>query len=242
MFFLRQNKFNTMENVERIKSGIKGMDELISGGFPKDSTILVAGTTGTGKTTLCLNFLMNGALKYKEPGVYISLEEEPKRIINNVKSCFSWSIDELIKKNMIKLVKAELYDFDKLKILIEDEVDAIKAKRLIIDPTTIISLYFEKPLEIRRSIFDLDRSVKKLGCTTLMTSEIPEGTAGISAFGVEEFVADGIIILFYYTGKRFTRALSIRKMRATRHDTGIHPIEITRDGIVVYPSERVKMS
>jgi len=232
-----------MENVERIKSGVKGLDELIAGGFPKDSTILVTGTTGTGKTTLCLNFLVNGALKYKEPGVYVSLEEEPERVLSNIKSSFSWPIDELIKKNMIKIVKAEIYDFDKLKILIEDEVDALKAKRLVIDPTTIISLYFEKPLEIRRSIFDLDRAVKKLGCTTLMTSEVSEGTAGISAFGVEEFVTDGIIILFYYTGKEFakaSRAISIRKMRATKHDTGIHPIEITRDGIVVYPSEKVK--
>jgi len=171
------------------------------------------------------------------------LEEEPERVLSNIKSSFSWPIDELIKKNMIKIVKAEIYDFDKLKILIEDEVDALKAKRLVIDPTTIISLYFEKPLEIRRSIFDLDRAVKKLGCTTLMTSEVSEGTAGISAFGVEEFVTDGIIILFYYTGKGFakaSRAISIRKMRSTKHDTGIHPIEITRDGIVVYPSEKVR--
>jgi len=230
-----------MEIIERVKTGIKGLDELIFGGFPKNSTILIAGTTGTGKTTFGLNFLVNGALKYKEPGVYVSLEEEPKRIIENIKSSFSWPIDKLIKKNSLKLVKAELYDFDKLKILIEDEVDAIKAKRLVIDPTTIISLYFEKPLEIRRGIVDLDRSVKKLGCTTLMTCEIPEGTRGISMFGVEEFVADGIIILFYHAKDTILRALTIRKMRATRHDTGIHPIEITRDGIVVYPSRRSKI-
>jgi len=138
---------------------------------------------------------------------------------------------------MLKFVKAELYDFDKLKILIEDEVDAMKAKRLVIDPTTIISLYFEKPLEIRRSIFDLDRSVKKLGCTSLLVCEIPEGTKGISAFGVEEFVTDGIIILYYSGDRKFDRGLAIRKMRATRHDTRVHPMEITKEGIVVYPSE-----
>lgn len=227
-----------MENIERTKSGIKGLDELISGGFPKESTIMITGGPGTGKTTFSLNYLINGALDYKETGVYISLEEEPTRIINNIKSSFSWPVEELIRKKLLKFVRAELYDFDKLKIMIEDEVDAMKAKRLVIDPTTIVSLFFEKPLEIRRSILDLDRIVKKLGCTSLLVCEVPEGTKGISSFGVEEFVADGIIIMYYIANGRFTRALSIRKMRATRHDIGLHPIEITRDGIIVYPTER----
>lgn len=227
-----------MEGVERTKTGIKGLDELLSGGFPKESTILLTGGPGTGKTTFCLNYLVGGAVDYKEKGVYISLEENPKRVINNFKSSFSWPLDELIKKKMLKFVKAELYDFDKLKILIEDEVEAMQAKRLVIDPTTIISLYFERPLEIRRSIFDLDRTVKKLGCTSLLVCEIPEGTKGISAFGVEEFVTDGIIIMHYREDGRFTRGLSVRKMRATKHDTRVHPIEITKDGIVVYPHEK----
>lgn len=229
-----------MEKVERVKTGIKGLDEVISGGFPKGSTILVTGGPGVGKTSLCMNFLVGGALNYKEQGVYVSLEEEPKRTMYNIKSSFSWPIDELVKKNLIKFVKAELYDFDKLKILLEDEVDAMKAKRLVIDPTTIISLFFEKPLQIRRSIYDLDRCAKKLGCTTLMTCEVPEGTVGISAFGVEEFVVDGIIVLLYLEKKdTFTRGLRIRKMRATRHDIALHPVEITRDGMVVYPKERI---
>jgi len=227
-----------MEAVERTKSGIKGLDELISGGFPRESTILITGGPGTGKTTFTLNYLINGALDYKEKGVYVSLEEEPARIINNIKSSFSWPVEELIKKKMLKFVRAELYDFDKLKIMIEDEVDAMKAKRLVIDPTTIISLFFEKPFEVRRNILELDRIVKKLGCTSLLVCEMPEGTKGISAFGVEEFVADGIIIMYYIEDGRFTRALSVRKMRATRHDIGLHPIEITKDGIVVYPAER----
>lgn len=231
-----------METVERTKSGIKGLDELISGGFPRESTIMVTGGPGTGKTTLAINYLVSGAVDYKEKGVYISLEEDPQRTINNIKGSFSWPIEELIKKKMLKFIRAELYDFDKLKIMIEDEVESMKAKRLVVDPTTIISLFFEKPFEVRRSILDLDRTVKKLGCTTLMICEVPEGTKGISVFGVEEFVADGIIIMHYLEDGKFNRALSIRKMRATRHDIGVHPIEITKDGIVVYPSERIEPS
>ncbi|HKZ45531.1 MAG TPA: ATPase domain-containing protein, partial [archaeon] len=109
-----------METVERVKTGVKGFDELISGGFPKESTIMIAGGPGTGKTTFSLNYLVKGALDYKESGVYVSLEEEPSRIISNTKSVFSWPIDELIKRKTLKFVRAELYDFEKLKIMIED--------------------------------------------------------------------------------------------------------------------------
>jgi KaiC/GvpD/RAD55 family RecA-like ATPase len=226
-----------MECVERAKTGIKGLDELLSGGFPRESTIMLTGGPGAGKTTFSMNYLVNGATHYGENGVYVSLEEEPERIIRNSMSCFNWPVEELIKKKRLKLVRAELYDFDKLKIMIEDEVDALKAKRLVIDPTTIISLFFEKPLEIRRAIIDLDRVVKKLGCTSLLICEMPEGTKGISAFGVEEFVADGIIVMYHFRGEKYTRAISIKKMRATRHDVGLHPVEITTEGIVVYPSD-----
>lgn len=230
-----------MEKLVRVKSGIKGLDELISGGFPSASTVLVTGGAGTGKTTMCLNYLIQGALTYKEPGVFISLEEDPERIIWNAKTSFSWPVDDLIKKKLLKFVRAEVYDFDKLRMVIEDEVDSICAKRLVIDPTTVLSLYFEKPLEIRRGILDLDRMLKKIGCTTLLTSEVAEGLSGISAFGVEEFTADGIIILYYLRRENvFVRALTIRKMRATKHDTGIHPIEITKDGVIIYKNKLIK--
>jgi KaiC/GvpD/RAD55 family RecA-like ATPase len=226
--------------IERINSGVEGLDKLISGGFPKGSTILITGGPGTGKSTLCLNYLVSGALNYNEPGIYISLEEDPPRTIWNIKASFSWPIEELIKKNIIKLVKAEIYDFDKLRMLIEDEVDSIGAKRLVIDPTTVLGLFFERPLEIRRGILDMDRMLKKMGCTSLLTSDVPEGSTGISSFGIEEFTSDGIIILYYLQKRNvFIRALTVRKMRATKHDNGIHPMEITQDGIVVYPKELI---
>ncbi len=229
-----------MTKIERVKTGIKGLDELISGGIPAQSTILLSGVAGSGKTLFAFQFLYNGAVKYKEPGVYISLEEEPERIIKSVSVTFGWNLNNLIKKKLISVIKAELYNFDKLKMLIQDEVDRIKAKRLVIDQSTILGLFFEKPLEVRKGIFELSRMLRKLGCTTILISELTEGTTGISAFGVEEFIVDGIIILYYLKeGNVFTRALSIRKMRNTDHDTGIHPIRITKDGIIVYPTEQV---
>lgn len=229
-----------MGEVDRIKTGIKGLDELIAGGVPKGSTVLITGGPGTGKSTFGLNFLVNGALKYNEPGLYVSLEEEAERLIKNVKSTFDWPLDELIKKKMLKILKAELYDFEKLKMTIENEVESRNVQRLVIDPSTVIGLYFENPLQIRRSMLELDKLLKKLGCTTFMICEVPEGHQGISVFGVEEFTADGIIILYYVReGNVFIRAMTVRKMRATEHDKTIHPMGITKDGVVVYPTSKV---
>ncbi|MEM5882734.1 MAG: ATPase domain-containing protein [Candidatus Aenigmatarchaeota archaeon] len=226
--------------VERIKTGIPGLDDLIAGGFPQSSTILLSGVAGAGKTIFCLQFIYNGAYVYNEPGVYISLEEEPERLISYAAEEFNWNFKELIEKKMVSFVSAEMYSFEKLRDLIETEVIRLRAKRLVIDPSTILGLYFEKALQVRKSILDLTRLVKRLGCTTILVSEIEEGSGKISGLGVEEFVVDGIIILYYIKEAGFyTRGLCVRKMRATDHDSGIHPIQITRNGLVVFPKEQI---
>ena len=232
--------FFVVEKIERVRSGIPGLDELIEGGFPKNSIILVTGGPGTGKTILTSQFIIKGAEKYKEPGIFISLEEEPERMITNFESSFNWPIRKLIKKKLVTIIRAELYDFAKLKLMIEEQVEKLNAKRLVLDPATVIGMFFERELEIRRALLELNRLLKRLNCTSLLTCEVPEGKGGLSAFGIEEFTSDGIIVLHCFKeGNVFTRALSVRKMRATNHDMGIHPIRITSDGMVVYSTEQV---
>jgi KaiC/GvpD/RAD55 family RecA-like ATPase len=227
------------ETIERVVSGVKGLDELTRGGFPKWSTILVSGTPGTGKTILSIQFLVNGAIQQNEKGVYISMEEDVNRIKKYMHAAFGWELDELEKKKKVLFIKSELYDFEAFKNLIETNVEKIGAERIVIDPLTVISLFFERPLEIRRSLIDLDKLLKRLCCTTLLTCEIPEGSNAISSFGIEEFIADGIIVLSYYPGVK-PRGITIRKMRATDHDTDIHPFEIkSKKGIVIYPTEKL---
>jgi KaiC/GvpD/RAD55 family RecA-like ATPase len=228
-----------MNGIERTPSGIKGLDTLLKGGFPKYSTILISGTPGTGKTILSIQFLVNGALEYKEKGVYISLEEDVNRIKKYMYTTFGWPLEELQKKGKLILVKSDIYDFEVFKNLIESNVEKIGAERIVIDPLTVISLFFERPLDIRRSLLDLDKLLKRLNCTTLLTCEIPEGTNAISSFGIEEFTCDGIILLSYFPGLS-PRGITIRKMRATNHATEIYPFEIkSNKGIVVYPTEKL---
>lgn len=226
--------------VERVKTGIPGLDDLIGGGFPKDSTILLSGVAGAGKTIFCLQFIYNGAYVYNEPGVYLTLEEDPERLMDYALENFNWNFKELVERKLVSFVSAEMYSFEKLKDLVESEVANIKAKRLVVDPSTILGLYFEKTLQVRKSILDLSRLVKRLGCTTILVSEIEESSGKISALGVEEFVTDGILILHYIKEAGFyTRGLCVRKMRATDHDSGVHPIQITKNGLVVFPKEQI---
>jgi circadian clock protein KaiC len=224
--------------MEQVTTGIKGLDVLLRGGLPKGSTTLVSGTPGSGKTILSMQFLVNGYLEAKEKGFYISLEEDVDRMENYMSKSFRWPIRELRKKGSLIMLRSDVYDFEKFKDLIETTVEKNGIERVVIDPITVISLFFEKPLEIRRSLLELDRMLKKLNCTSLLTCEIPEGTNAISSFGIEEFTSDGIIILTYKIGA--PRGIVIRKMRLVDHDKEIHPFEIKEGkGIVVYPTEKL---
>jgi KaiC/GvpD/RAD55 family RecA-like ATPase len=227
------------ETLELIKSGVKGLDEILGGGIPKDSLVLLSGTCGTGKSIFAMNFLIDGALM-GEPGVYISLEESPETNIKQMK-LFGWPIDELVKKKRLLIIQPELYNFDALLTTIEDGVNRINAKRLVIDSASIIGMYFEDPYKVRKSLLQLGTMLKKLDCTTIAIDEIAEGKPTLSAFGVEEFVADGVIILYLIKrGNLFIRACVVRKMRNMNHSTKIHPMEIkSPGGIIVYPSQEL---
>ncbi len=227
------------DSVERIPTGIEGFDDLVEGGIPEKSIVLLTGTTGTGKSIFSMEFLIEGALR-GEPGVYISLQESMQETINQMRF-FGWPVDRLIDEGKIIIIQPELYNFNALLTAIEDAIDKVQAKRLVIDSVSIIGMYFEDQFKIRKSLLELGQLLKKLGCTTLAISEVGEGKVELSPYGVEEFVSDGVIILYFIKkGNMFLRAVAVRKLRSTNHSTKIHPIEIKRPGgIIVYPSEEV---
>ena len=227
------------EEILRIETGIEGFDELIEGGLPDNSFTLVSGGTGTGKSIFAINFLAYGAMQ-GEPGVYVSLEEGYKENKAQMRM-FDWDIDELQKKGTLMILQPKIYNFEKLMESIQDAIDSIGAKRLVIDSVSVFEIYFEDQFKTRRNILDLARALKEMGVTTLAISETTDEIKGMSRHGVEEFLSDGVVIL-YLTRKAntFTRAISIRKMRGTKHSLRMHPIDISvPNGITVYPFEEV---
>jgi len=224
--------------VERVKTGIPGLDELINGGIPSGSTILLSGTSGAGKTIFCSQFIYNGAKSFNEPGVYLSVEEPIENIRRNMK-LFGIDFEPLEKKGKIKLVTFDPLAEDLIETL-RSAISSINAKRVCVDSLVGWSLVLEKPRDIRRGLINLRMTLKSFNCTSILTTEIPAGDTGISRFKVEEFIVDGVIVLNYIKRDRvFERSVMIWKMRGTSHSKKIHPFEITEKGIVIYPEEEV---
>ena len=227
-----------MVQVERTKTGIPGMDELIGGGFPKGNLIVIAGDPGSGKTSLCLQYLYNGATQFNEAGIFISMEESGEEIIEYAEQ-FGFDFKKLINSGKLKLIAVELYDFDKLKNLIEDTVQSIGAKRLVIDPGVIFRLYFERELDARKRIVSLGKMLKSIACTSIITNEISLDKTQ-SLFGLVEYVADGVILMYHTKiENRFVRSIGVLKMRSTKISEKLHPLLITSKGVQVLPKQEL---
>ena len=133
----------------------------------------------------------------------------------------------------MKIVTVELYDFERLKNVIEDTIRSIGAKRVVIDPGVIFRLFFDRELDARKRIVSLGKMLKKIGCTTIITNEISLDKIS-SLYGLEEYVSDGVILLYHTKLKnRFVRSIGILKMRNTVISEQLKPIQITSKGIKV---------
>jgi KaiC/GvpD/RAD55 family RecA-like ATPase len=220
-----------VKKTNRVPTGIPGLDELIEGGFIPNSVVMVTGEAGTGKTIFCTQFIWN-ALCLGENGVYVTLQQTPEELMDDV-ATFGRDFRKAQELGQCRIVYIEPQDIKKITNIILKNVKEINAKRLAIDSITLIGEYAEKPKDIRYSFSRLFRELKKLGVTTVVTSEIEEGSTSLSKFGIEEFMTDGVIVLKcgvdVVGGK--PRSLYIKKMRRTKHDLNTHPFEITERGI-----------
>jgi circadian clock protein KaiC len=219
--------------IQRVPTGIPGFDELIEGGFLKNSTVLLSGGTGTGKTIFSMQYLINGAKKYNEPGVFLSFEEDYEGLSRDA-SRFGWDIDKLQKQKKVSFLYEEPYNLEQISKVIENAVYEYRAKRLVIDSTSVFGLSLETAHEVRMKLFDLIRLLKRLGVTSLVTSEILEDSHGLSRFGVEEFIADGVVVVSYdILGETVERTLLVRKMRSTTPADGAFSLEFGKSGIQI---------
>lgn len=226
----------------RVPSGITGLDELIEGGFLEGANILVSGGFGTGKTIFATQFIYKGAEQYKEPGIYITMEEGATNLWWNMRS-FRWNFTKYEQEGLIKVYRVGLIDPQEFGKRFKEETERIKkmvdemdAKRLVIDSTTAFAMWMGPESQIRYSLFKLADELKELKCTTIMTSETGGARDQYSRFGVEEFISDGVISLYFMPPQR---VMFIRKMRGTHHDQKIHPCTISNNGLEIFPREEV---
>lgn len=221
----------------RIATGIPNFDEMLEGGFPAGSLITIAGRPGTGKTIFGSQFLYNGVTEHRQNGMYVSMLEGRKAYMRNM-GRLGYDFDELERKGRFVFLEMPTLAPEALPAIWEEIVRNIekhKIERLVIDSYTAMAQAFEKQGDLR--VFThtlLGRIVGSTGVTTLMIAEKALAESQIG-YGVEEFIADGVIHFFLVpvAGVDRIRYLEVTKMRGTNHQMGPIPIEIGHQGIVV---------
>ena len=224
-------------------TGIVGLDEITGGGLPKGRPTLVCGSAGCGKTLLAMEFLVRGATQFDEPGVFLAFEETAADLTENVAS-LGFDLNELIARkklvlDFIYIERSEIeetgeYDLEGLFIRLGSAIDAVGAKRVVLD--TIESLFagLPNPLVLRAEMRRLFRWLKEKGVTAIITGESGEKT--LTRQGMEEYVSDCVIVLDHRVkDQASSRRLRIGKYRGSIHGTNEYPFLIDEDGISVLP-------
>jgi circadian clock protein KaiC len=229
--------------LEKVPSGIRGLDEITGGGLPKGRTALICGGPGTGKTLFGLEFLVRGAIQFNEPGVCVAFEETADELITNMTS-LGYDLSALIrnKKLMIDYVLLERkhieetgeYDLEGLFIRLRHAIDAVKAKRVLLDTIELLFLGLKDEGLVRAELRRLFHWLKDAGVTSVITGEA--GADTLTRYGLEEYVADCVIVLDHRVNEQVsTRRLRIVKYRGSSHGTNEYPFLMDHDGIEVVP-------
>jgi len=219
------------------------LDELMGGGFPIGSCVLVSGKIGTGKSIFAMQYIAKGITDYGDLGVLVSLERDKKDIYRDA-SAFGLHLQRLEKEGTLQIIggpiSAVSMEMRKAKATIEDlmseiveTVETSESKRMALERVDLLPLLPPEEPEIRVQLSDLKERLGELGCTSVLTAEIREGSEELSGVGAEE-ILDGVIVL-YYEGEGLTRdrALEIRKMRGTEHTNMLQFFDITGGGIAI---------
>ncbi len=227
--------------MDRVKTGISGLDEMLNGGIPAGRHIALYGGPGSGKTSFCFEYLYQGA-KMGENGLYISMEETADDIIDNMKNTFPLLSEtaKLISENKLEIIKPDKLDLEDVANLLEDRITSNGIKRAVVDSATMIRMSFKTEIEYRQTLFEFLSLLRNLDVTTITTVEATTSKKEEMKYDIEHFVMDGIINLYNIDREdRRVRALEIFKMRGTDHSRELVPFKVTPSGIKVYVGEKV---
>lgn len=231
------------KSLEKTPTGIIGLDEITYGGLPKGRPTLVCGSAGSGKTLLAMEFLIEGAREYSEPGVFMAFEETEEELVKNFAS-LGFDLNGLEAENKlvvdyIHIDKSEYeetgeYDLEGLFIRLGLAIDSIDAKRVALDTLEVLFSGFQNEAILRSELRRLFSWLKGKGVTAIVTGE--RGEPSLTKYGLEEYVADCVILLDNRMEEQIaTRRLRIIKYRGSKHGTNEYPFLIEEDGISVMP-------
>lgn len=232
-----------------VKTGIPGFDSTLSVGLKKNSSVVVSGPPGSGKTTFGLQFIYSGAKEFDEPGVYISLSQSIDEIKKDCRT-FGWDIDNLVAKEKILMIdlrpfkikdevigrddslyRGEEIPFMHLTKFILNSIKKIKAKRIVIDSISILGMQYLDKFYMRQGLQGMIQSLENYNVTSLLISEFSEN----SEVPLEWFVTSGIIQLDnQIIDKKMRRTIKITKLRGIEHSEQVHSLELGSNGLYVF--------
>lgn len=243
----------------KVITGIPGLDELVDGGLPRGRIILVVGSPGAGKTILTSQFLYKGISEHDEGGILVSLDESKRHYYSEMQQ-FNWDFKKAEEEkkfifidatriSRIAILKEKLYgetdlrgkqlQIDKLVEELQNKIDQIDAKRVVLDTLAALFYRFPDPIERRTAVIDLIESFSDIGVTALITTELRH--LGLEReITDEEFLVHGVIMMqTLFSGGATTRALQVAKMRGANANPSLVPYVIDRNGIEVFPNMQV---
>ncbi len=230
--------------MEFVRTGIDGFDGLFAkNGYPMGSSVLVLGGPGTGKSIFGLQYLYKGASLYGEPGIYVTLEETPKKVERNVSS-FGWNLRKQIDDSRIVIMDATTprikeidtdviragLGIDNLISNLTEMIESNRAKRVVIDSLSVLAFTNADEFDTRTKLIRLAVSLSEMDVTTLVLSEARTNEIGTTEFPPETFLFDGVIWLMLDTNSQ-ERRIAIRKMRGVKHVLGTFKFVIDDEGI-----------
>jgi circadian clock protein KaiC len=230
--------------LERISTGVPGIDSLIEGGFPKGSTVMIAGKSGSSKTTLSSQFVYYGLTYTNENGLYISFSESKAQFYANTKT-LGMDFEKFERQGKFTFLDFTSLTKDGIRDTLEEILATIittNTKRLVLDSFSAISLAFEHQSEARNAIqVLLGKIMRSEGVTSLLVMEIPHGREDMG-YGIEESVVDGIIRLEHTEDNASPVILRVFKMRGTAINREPHVCTIGRNGLILYPKQSLRLT
>jgi circadian clock protein KaiC len=229
--------------LQKSRTGIAGLDEITGGGLPLGRPTLICGGAGCGKTLMSIEYIVRGALDYDEPGVFMAFEEKAEELALNVAS-LGFNLDQLIADQKVRIDHVHIerseieetgeYDLDGLFIRLGHAIDAIGAKRVVLDTIENLFSGLSNDAILRSELRRLFQWLKAKGVTAIITGE--RGESALTRQGLEEYVSDCVILLDHRISNQIsTRLLRIVKYRGSMHGTNEYPFLIDEDGISIFP-------
>jgi circadian clock protein KaiC len=229
--------------LEKSPTGLAGFDEITFGGLPKGRPTIIIGGPGSGKTLFGMEFLVNGAKMYNEPGVFIAFEETEVDLKKNTHS-LGFKLGSLIEEKKlivdhIRIERSEIeetgeYDLEGLFVRLGYSIDEIGAKRIVLDSVESLFSGLSNELILRSELRRLFSWLKEKGMTAIITAE--RGSETLTRFGLEEYVSDCVIVLDHRVNAQIsTRRLRVVKYRGSMHGTNEYPFIIDNKGFQIMP-------